>query len=133
MKTERVVYNNGNFPNDVRNIRVSDYKDVLNVGNLVEIEDKKWIVLDKGDSKCTVMDFNGNTKRYYYKCIDFMYLPKETSCDKDIINFMKKLNLKSQSIVDYDTNENQYVCRDGSLHSYSFLFNKFLRQVKEAV
>lgn len=133
MKTERVGYNNGQFPNDVRNIRVSDYKDVLNVGNLVEIENKKWIVMDKGDSKCTVMDFNGNMKRYYYKCIDYMYLTKETSCDADIISFMKKLNLNSHSIIDFDNNEKQYRCKDGSLHSYSFLFNKYLRQAKQMV
>ena len=67
MKQERIVYKNGKFPNDVRNVVVSDYKDVLSIGNSVMIEGKKWIVIAKEDSKCVVMDMLGNIKRYYYK------------------------------------------------------------------
>ena len=133
MKQERIVYKNGKFPNDVRNVVVSDYKDVITVGNSVMIEGKKWIVIAKGDSKCTVMDLMGNVKRYYYKCIDYLYLTKETSRDTDIIDFMKHLNLKSYNIVDYENDEKQFRCQDGSLHSYSFLLNKYLKQAKLAV
>jgi LPXTG-motif cell wall-anchored protein len=62
MKQERIVYKNGKFPNDVRNVVVSDYKDVLSIGNSVMIEGKKWIVIAKEDSKCVVMDMLGNIK-----------------------------------------------------------------------
>ncbi len=133
MKQERIIYQNGKFPNDVRNVVVSDYKDVLSIGHSVMIEGKKWIVIAKGDSKCTVMDLFGNVKRCYYKCIDYMYLTKETSCDNDIIDFMKTLNLKSYNVVDYEKDEKQFRCQDGSLHSYSFLLNKYLKQAKLAV
>ena len=133
MKQERLVYKNGKFPNDVRNVVVSDYKDVLSIGHSVMIEGKKWIVVAKEDSKCTVMDMLGNVKRYYYKCIDEMYLTKETSCDTEIIDFMKTLNLKSYNVVDYEYDEKQFRCQDGSLHSYSFLLNKYLRQIRLAV
>ena len=132
MKQERIVYKNGKFPNDVRNVVVSDYKDVLSVGNSVMIEGKKWIVIAKEDSKCTVMDMLGNVKRYYYKYIDYIYLTKETSCDVEIIDFMKTLNLKSYNVVDYEQEEKQFRCQDGSLHSYSFLLNKYLKQARLA-
>ena len=130
MKTGRVMYNNGKFPNDVRDIVVSDYKDVLNVGNLVVIEGEKYIVVDKSPSKCLVMNLRGQLKRYYYKAIDFMYLTLDTSRDSDVIEFMKKLNLNIYSILDYDYKSNQYKCNNGELHSYSFLFNKYLNQVR---
>jgi hypothetical protein len=133
MKQERIVYKNGKFPNDVRNVVVSDYKDVLSIGNSVMIEGKKWIVIAKEDSKCVVMDMLGNIKRYYYKYIDYIYLTKETSCDVEIIDFMKTLNLKSYNVVDYEQEEKQFRCQDGSLHSYSFLLNKYLKQAKLAV
>ena len=133
MKQERIVYKNGKFPNDVRNVVVSDYKDVLSIGNSVMIEGKKWIVIAKEDSKCTVMDMLGNIKRYYYKFIDYIYLTKETSCDVEIIDFMKTLNLKSYNVVDYEQEEKQFRCQDGSLHSYSFLLNKYLKQARLAV
>ena len=133
MKQERIVYKNGKFPNDVRNVVVSDYKDVLTVGNCVIIEGKKHIVIAKEDSKCVVMDLQGNVKRYYYKYIDYIYLTKETSCDVEIIDFMKTLNLKSYNVVDYEQEEKQFRCQDGSLHSYSFLLNKYLKQAKLAV
>ena len=130
MKQERIVYKNGKFPNDVRNVVVSDYKDVLSIGNSVMIEGKKWIVIAKEDSKCVVMDMLGNIKRYYYKYIDYIYLTKETSCDVEIIDFMKTLNLKSYNVVDYEQEEKQFRCQDGSLHSYSFLLNKYLKQAQ---
>ncbi len=133
MKQERIVYKNGKFPNDVRNVVVSDYKDVLSIGNSVMIEGKKWIVIAKEDSKCVVMDMLGNIKRYYYKYIDYIYLTKETSCDVEIIDFMKTLNLKSYNVVDYEQEEKQFRCQDGSLHSYSFLLNKYLKQARLAV
>ena len=133
MKQERIVYKNGKFPNDVRNVVVSDYKDVLSIGKSVMIEGKKWIVIAKEDSKCVVMDMLGNIKRYYYKYIDYIYLTKETSCDVEIIDFMKTLNLKSYNVVDYEQEEKQFRCQDGSLHSYSFLLNKYLKQARLAV
>ena len=133
MKQERIVYKNGKFPNDVRNVVVSDYKDVLSIGNSVMIEGKKWIEIAKEDSKCVVMDMLGNIKRYYYKYIDYIYLTKETSCDVEIIDFMKTLNLKSYNVVDYEQEEKQFRCQDGSLHSYSFLLNKYLKQARLAV
>lgn len=133
MKMERISYVNGKYQNDVRNVKVEDYKKILEVGNSVIIEGKKYIIIEKGDSKCTVMDLQGNVKRYYYKCIDYMYLTKETSCDKDIIDFMKCLKLESYNIVDYEKSEKQFRCQDGSLHSYSFLLNKYLRESKIAV
>ena len=133
MKQERIVYKNGKFPNDVRNVVVSDYKDVLSIGNSVMIEGKKWIVIAKEDSKCVVMDMLGNIKRYYYKYIGYIYLTKETSCDVEIIDFMKTLNLKSYNVVDYEQEEKQFRCQDGSLHSYSFLLNKYLKQARLAV
>ena len=46
---------------------------------------------------------------------------------------MKHLNLKSYNIVDYENDEKQFRCQDGSLHSYSFLLNKYLKQAKLAV
>ena len=91
------------------------------------IEGKKWIVIAKEDSKCTVMDMLGNIKRYYYKYIDYIYLTKETSCDVEIIDFMKTLNLKSLNVVEYEKDSQQFRCEDGQLHSYSFLLNRYLR------
>lgn len=132
MKMERVSYVGGKFPNDVRNVVVSDYKDVLTVGNCVIIEGKKHIVIAKEDSKCVVMDLQGNVKRYYYKYIDFMYLTKETSRDADVINFMKQLNIPSYGIIDYENNQHQFRCQDGELHSYSFLLSRYLKQRKRA-
>ena len=133
MKMERISYSNGKYCNDVRNVQVEDYKRVLEIGHSVIIDGKKYIIIGKGDSKCTVMDLQGNVKRYYYKCIDYMYLTKETSRDEDIIDFMKCLKLKSYNIIDYEKNEKQFRCQDGSLHSYSFLLNKYLRESKVAV
>ena len=127
MKMERLTLDNGKFPNDVRNVVVSDYKDVLSVGHSVIIDGKKYIVADKKPSKCAVMDLEGNVKRMYYKCIDYMYFTVETSRDKDIIDFMKKLNISLYSVVDYEDSEHQFICRDGNKHSYSFLLSKYLR------
>ncbi len=133
MKQERLVSVNGKFPNDVRNVLVSDYKDAISVGHSVIIEGKKHIVVATGDSKCTVMDLTGKIKRYYYKCIDYVYFTLETSRDNEIIDFMKHLNLRSYNVVDYEQDEKQFRCQDGSLHSYSFLLNKYLRQARIAV
>jgi hypothetical protein len=127
MKIEKVAYVNGKFPNDVRKIKVSDYKDTLSIGSSVIIEGKKYIVIRKEDSKCVVMDLYGNVKRFYYKYIDYMYLTKETSRDTEIIDFMKTLNLKSLNVVEYEKDSQQFRCEDGQLHSYSFLLNRYLR------
>ena len=63
MKQERIVYKNGKFPNDVRNVVVSDYKDVLSIGNSVMIEGKKWIVIAKEASKLPLDRIcRGNTR-----------------------------------------------------------------------
>ena len=43
MKMERISYVNGKYQNDVRNVKVEDYKKILEVGNSVIIEGKKYI------------------------------------------------------------------------------------------
>lgn len=127
MKKERITLKDGKYPNDVREVLVSDYKDVLSVGHSVIIDGKKYIVIDKTDSKVTVLGLDGVVKRIYYKYIDYMFFTVETSRDKDIIEFMKTLNISLYSVVDYKDSEHQFVCKDGSMHSYSFLLTKYLR------
>ena len=130
MKSKHLVYSKGKFPIDVRDIDVDDYKNILGVGNLVKIDGKKYIVMDKKDYKCKLMGLDGRTRNCYYKCIDYMYMTLETSRDNEIIEFMGKQNLGDYSVVDYEKDEHQFRCEDGNLHSYSFLFNKFLRRNK---
>ena len=36
MKMERISYVNGKYQNDVRNVKVEDYKKILEVGNSVK-------------------------------------------------------------------------------------------------
>lgn len=127
MKMERASYDNGKFPNDVRTIQVSDYKDVIAIGHSVLVEGKKYIVIDKNTYKCTIMDLEGNIKKIYYKYIDFIYFTLETAKDKEVIEFLKRLDLRSYSVLDYEKNSHQFKCKDGSLHSYSYLLTKYLR------
>lgn len=127
MKTERIDFVNNRYSKDVRNIRVSDYKEILSVGNSVMIDDKKHIVIEKGPSKCVVMDLQGNVKNRYYKCIDYMFLTKETSKDPEIISFIKSLDIQGYSVVSYDKKSDSFKCKDNATHSYSFLLSKYLR------
>lgn len=126
-KMEPLAVVNGKISNDVRKVRVSDYKDILLVGHSVLIEGKKYIVADKTPSKCIVMDLNGNIKSFYYKYIDYMYFTVETSKDSEIIEFIKHIKIKGFDVVDYEP-LNGFRCKDGSLHSYSYLLNKYLKQ-----
>lgn len=127
MKMERANYDNGKFPNDVRTIQVNDYKDVIQIGHSVLVEGKKYIVIDKNTYKCTIMDLEGHIKKIYYKYIDFIYFTLETAKDKEIIEFIKRLDLKNYSVLDYEKTSRQFKCKDGSLHSYSYLLTKYLR------
>ena len=65
--------------------------------------------------------------------INVLYQHLDFTKPEYIIDFMKCLKLKSYNIIDYEKNEKQFRCQDGSLHSYSFLLNKYLRESKVAV